>query len=68
MIIKKIKRPYKDENISKSKKPKNTSKVGKELCFLISPPKKRPDESKEDWAKRFLEKIATDLEVAANRK
>ena len=67
MIIKKIKHPYRDENISKSKKPKNTSKAGKELCFLISPPKRRPDESKEDWAKRFLEKIANDLEGVAER-
>ena len=66
MIIKKIKQPYKDENISPNKKPKNTSKSGKKLCFLSSPPKSRPGESKEDWAMRFLEKIATDLEGPAN--
>ena len=66
MIIKKIKHPYKDENISKSKKPKNTSKVSKELCFLISPPKRKNDESKEEWAMRFLEKIANNLEGLAN--
>jgi len=66
MIIKKIKHPYRDENISPNKKPKNTSKIGKKLCFLSSPPKIRPDESKEDWAMRFLEKIATDLEGPAN--
>ena len=43
----------------------NTPKIGKKLCFLSSPPKGRPDESKEDWAKRFLEKIAIDLEGAS---
>ena len=63
MIIKKIKYLYKDEKISKSKKPKNTSKVGKELCFLISPHKKRPDKSKEDWAMRFLAKIGAYEEI-----
>ena len=68
MIIKKIKHPNRDVNISPSKKPKNTSKIGKELCFLSSPPKSRPDESKEDWAKRFLEKIAIDLEGASKKK
>jgi hypothetical protein len=68
MIIKKIKHPYRDESISTNKEPKNTSKIGKKLCFLSSPPKIRPNESKEDWAKRFLEKIATDLEGAADRK
>jgi len=67
MIIKKNKHPYRDENISTNKKPKNTSKSGKKLCFLSSPPKSRPGESKEEWAMRFLEKIATDLEGAANR-
>jgi hypothetical protein len=68
MIIKKIKHPYRDESISTNKEPKNTSKIGKKLCFLSSPPKIRPNESKEDWAKRLLEKIATDLEGAADRK
>ena len=68
MIIKKIKHPYKDENISKSKKPKNTSKVGKELCFLISPLKRRLDESKEDWAVRFLKTIATSSSEASDKK
>jgi hypothetical protein len=67
MIIKKIKHPYRDENISKSKKPKNTSKGGKELCFLISPPKRGPNESKEDWAKRFLEKMATEFQEAQDQ-
>ena len=66
MIIKKIKHPYRDENISTNKEPKNTSKIGKKLCFLSSPPKSRSGESKEDWAMRFLEKIATDLGGAAN--
>ena len=66
MIIKKIKHPYRDENISTNKDPNNTSKIGKKLCFLSSPPKSRPGESKEDWAMRFLEKIATDLEGPAN--
>ena len=68
MILKKIKHPYKDGNVSKSKKPENTSKVGKELCFLIPPPKRSPDESKQDWAKRFLEKIANDIEGASKKK
>ena len=66
MIIKKIKHPYRDESISPNKEPKNTSKSGKKLCFLSSPPKSRPGESKEEWAMRFLEKIATDLEGVAN--
>ena len=67
MIIKKIKHPYRDENISESKESKNTPKIGKKLCFLSSPPKRGPNESKEDWAKRFLEKIANDLEGVADR-
>ena len=67
MICKKIKHPYRDENISTNKEPRNTSKSGKKLCFLSSPPKIRPDESKEDWAKRFLEKIANDLGGVADR-
>ena len=62
MIVKKIKHPYSDENISTNKDPKKISKSGKKLCFLSSPPKSRPGESKEEWAMRFLEKIATDLE------
>ena len=66
MIIKKITTAYRDGNISTNTDPKNTSKIGKKLCFLSSPPKIRPDESKEDWAMRFLEKIATDLEGVAN--
>ena len=66
MIIKKIKHPYRNESISTNKDPGNKSKSGKQLCFLSSPPKSRPGESKEEWAMRFLEKIATDLEGAAN--
>ena len=66
MIIKKITTAYRDGNISTNTDPKNTSKIGKKLCFLSSPPKSRPGESKEDWAMRFLEKIATDLEGVAN--
>ena len=67
MIIEKIKHPYRDESISSNKEAKNTAKSGKKLCFLSNPPKIRPDESKEDWAKRFLEKIANDLEGVAER-
>ena len=67
MICKKIKHPYRDENISNSKKPKNTPKAGKKLCFLISPPKRRPDESKEEWAMRFLEKMATEFQEAQDQ-
>ena len=67
MIIKKIKHPYRDENISGSKESKNTPKIGKKLCFLSSPPKRRPDESKEDWAKRFLEKMATEFQEAQDQ-
>ena len=67
MIIKKIKHPYRDERISTNKDPKNTSKSGKKLCFLSSPPKSRPGESKEEWAMRFLEKIANDLGGVADR-
>ena len=52
--------------INEDKESKNTSKSGKKLCFLSSPPKSRPGESKEEWAMRFLEKIATDLEGPAN--
>jgi hypothetical protein len=68
MICKKIKHPYRDENVSPNKKPKNTSKIGKELCFLSSPPKRRPDESKEEWAMRFLEKIVNDLGGASKKR
>ena len=53
--------------INEDKESKNTPKIGKKLCFLSSPPKSRPGESKEEWAMRFLEKIATDLEGPANR-
>ena len=67
MICKKIKHPYRDENISTNKESKNTSTIGKELCFLSSPPKRGPNESKEEWAMRFLEKIATDLGGVADR-
>ena len=52
--------------INEGKEPKNTAKSGKKLCFLGSPPKSRPDESKEEWAMRFLGKIATDLEGATD--
>ena len=47
--------------INEDKESNNTPKIGKKLCFLSSPPKSRPDESKEELAMRFLEKIATDL-------
>ena len=49
------------EIINEGKKSNNTPKIGKKLCFLSSSPKRRPDESNEDWVKRFLEKIASDL-------
>jgi hypothetical protein len=52
--------------INEDKESNNTPKIGKKLCFLSSPPKSRLGESKEDWAMRFLEKIANDLEGAAN--
>ena len=52
--------------INEGKESNNTPEIGKKLCFLSSPPKIRPNESKEDWAKRFLEKIAADLEGPAN--
>ena len=45
----------------------NTPKIGKKLCFLSSPPKSRPGESKEEWAKRYLEKIANDLGGVTDR-
>jgi hypothetical protein len=66
MIIKKITTAYRDGNISTNTDPKNTAKSGKKLCFLSSPPKSRPGEPKEEWAIRFLEKIANDLEGPAN--
>ena len=68
MIIKKITTAYKDGNISTNKDLKNTSNTGKKLCFLSSPPKSRPGESKEEWAMRFLEKIANDLEGASKKR
>ena len=68
MIIKKIKHPNRDENISTNKDPKNTVKSGKKLCFLSSPPKSRPGESKEEWAMRFMQKIANDLEGASKKR
>ena len=51
--------------INKGKESNNTHKIGKKLCFLSSPPKRGPDESKEDWAERFLEKLATDLRAVS---
>ena len=54
--------------INESKESSNTPESSKKLCFLSSPPKRRSDESKEDWAERFLEKLATDLEGAIDRK
>ena len=53
--------------INEDKESKNTPKIGKKLCFLSSPPKSRPGESKEEWAMRFLEKIANDLGGVADR-
>ena len=67
MIIKIIKHPYRDESISTNKDPKNTVKSGKKLCFLSSPPKSRPGESKEEWAMRFLDKMATDFQEALDQ-
>ena len=54
--------------INEDKESNNTPKIGKKLCFLSSPPKRNPDESKQDWAKRFLEKIANDLEGASGKR
>jgi hypothetical protein len=62
MLVRKIKHPYRDKNTSTNKEPENTSKCGKKLCILSYPPKSGLHESEEDWAKRFLEKIASDLE------
>ena len=53
--------------INEDKESNNTPKIGKKLCFLSSPPKRGPDESKEDWAKRYLEKIANDLGGVTDR-
>ena len=53
--------------INEDKESNNTPKIGKKLCFLSSPPKSIPDESKEDWAKRYLEKIANDLGGVTDR-
>ena len=52
---------------NEDKESNNTPKIGKKLCFLSSPPKSRPGESKEDWAKRYLEKIANDLGGVTDR-
>ena len=54
--------------INEDNESNNTPKIGKKLCFLSSPPKERPDESKEEWAMRFLEKIANDLEGASKKR
>ena len=54
--------------INEDKESNNTPKIGKKLCFLSSPPKSRPDESKKDWAKRYLEKIANDLGGASGKR
>ena len=51
--------------INEDKESNNTPKIGKKLCFLSNPPRSRLGESKEEWAMRFLEKIATDLGEAA---
>jgi hypothetical protein len=62
MIIKKIKHPYRYEKIQTNKEPENRSQRGNKFCFLSSPPKRGSHESKEEWAMRFLEKMARDLE------
>ena len=54
--------------INEDKESNNTPKIGKKLCFLSSPPKSKPGESKEEWAMRFLEKIATDLGEASGKR
>ena len=54
--------------INEGKESNNTPKIGKKLCFLSSPPKRGPYESKEDWAERFLEKLATDLREASGKR
>ena len=53
--------------INEGNESNNTPKIGKKLCLLSSPPKGRPDESKEDWAKRFLEKIASEFQEAQDQ-
>ena len=53
--------------INEGKESNNTPEIGKKLCFLSSPPKRRSNESKEDWAKRFMEKIANDLGGVTDR-
>ena len=53
--------------INEGKESNNTHKIGKKLCFLSSPPKRGPDESKEDWAERFLEKLATEFQEAQDQ-
>ena len=68
MIIKKIKHPYKDENISKSKESTISTDSTKNLCFLVTSPKRKQNESEEDWAVRFLETIATSSSEASDKK
>ena len=54
--------------INEGEESNNTPEIGKKLCFLSSPRKSRPGESKAEWAMRFLEKIATDLGEASGKR
>ena len=58
MIIKKIDPVYSKQNIAPSNKTLNAPKHNKKLCLLATPSKRKTDESSEEWARRFLEKLS----------
>ncbi len=68
MIIKKINPAYRDQNISRNKESTKSTDSTKNLCFLATSPKRKQNESEEDWAVRFLETIATSSSEASDKK
>ena len=63
MIVKKINPKYIEKKLAPRKEPINKPAQAKKLCLLATPPKPNPNESTEEWAMRFLEKIAGNGEI-----
>ena len=63
MIVKKINPKYIEKKLAPRKETINKPAQAKKLCLLATPPKPNPDESVEEWAMRFLEKIGAYEEI-----
>ena len=63
MIVKKINPKYVEKKLAPRKEPINKPAQAKKLCLLATPPKLYPDESMEEWAMIFLEKIGAYEEI-----